>query len=271
VPAYIIISLIIFVILLVTLYFYARYWKKKASSALVLYGQNAPYRKERKWAGQHALMAGHKDAAKLFALACPEKFDKELPLKPFYRGKIKCTFADYYYPKRLHNWIAEDQWLFSKTVYLFKEGKDDCRPHFAQAFKALKPACDITIMFMPCSTEERYYTRFKTLADFFYKFRGVQSGLDYIIFTGERKSKHTSQQRDKINESSNYIISDAVRGKKVIIVDDLLTTGSSLSSYAKQLKSSKAEVIGAIFLAKTFLLPSEARVKWIVWKHYFLS
>ena len=119
---------------------------------------------------------------------------------------------------------------------------------------------------MPCSTQKHYYNRFSSLAYFFLKFRGVQSGIDYISFTGERESKHTSQQRNKIEESSNYIINTNLTGKKIIIVDDLLTTGKSLSSYAKKLKDSGAEIAGAIFLAKTFLLPTNAKVKWIVWK-----
>lgn len=270
-PVSVILSLLTFVILLVTLYIYGQYWKRKASFAFFLYGKSAQYREDREWAARQALMAGNKNAAKLYALACPEKFDKELPLQPFYRKNIKCVFADYYYPQRMHNWIAEDQWLFANMVYLFKEGKDECGTQFAQAFKALRPASDITIMFMPCSTQERYHTRFSPLAKFFFKFRGVQSGLAYITFTDEREPKHTARQRDKIKENSNYIISEAVRGRKVIIVDDLLTTGKSLTSYAKNLKKSGAEIIGAIFLAKTFQLPSEAKVKWVIWKHFFLS
>lgn len=157
------------------------------------------------------------------------------------------------------------------TFHLFKEGKDECSTLFAQALKALQPACDITIMFMPCSTQERYHTRFSQLAMFFLKLRGVQSGLTYITFTNDREPKHTSRQRYKIKENSNYIINEAVKGQKVVIVDDLLTTGKSLSSYTKKLRKSGAEVIGAIFLAKTFLLPSETKVKFVVWKHFFLS
>lgn len=255
----------------VTVYSYAKYWKKKASLALLLYGKNAQGREERENAARQSLMAGNKDAAKLYALTCPERFDKELPLVPFYRNNIKCVFADYYFSKQHHDWIAEDQWYFARTVYQFKEGKDNCGQYFAQTFKALHPACEITLMFMPCSTEERYYERFSSLAHFFYKFQGVHSGLNYIIFTGERECKHRTQKRDEIDESSNYVISEAVKGKKVIVVDDLLTTGQSLFSYVEHLKKSGAEVVGAIFLAKTFLLPSNTKIKWQVWKQFFLS
>lgn len=270
-PIPILLTLFAILILLNALYRYGQYWKKKAAYALLLYGRNAQDREERKWAAERALIAGNGDATKLYALACPEKFDKELPLKPFFRKKIKCVFVDYYYSRRFHDWIAEEQWQFAQTVYLFKEGKDGGGPYFAQAFRALEPACEVTIMFMPCSTQERYYTRFISLSDFFLKFRGVRSGIDFITFTGERESKHTALRRDKVDECSNYFISENVRDKAVIICDDLLTTGKSLYSYAKNLERSGAKVVGAVFLAKTFLPPPDRKVKWKVWKHFLFS
>lgn len=270
-PPPVIKALLILAVIMLTLYYYAKFWKKKASLAFLLYGRSAQFREERKWAARWALIAGHKDAAKLYALACPEVLDKELPLKPFYRKKIKCVFADYYYSQKYHNWIAEDQWSFSKTVYLFKEGKDECGSYFTQAFKALDTAGEITFMFMPCSSRERYLIRFTPLAKYLLKLRDVRSGLDYITFTGTRDSKHTTMQRDKVDVSSNYIIDKAIQGKRVIIVDDLLTTGKSLTSYAEHLRRAGAEVTGAIFLAKTFMLPSDSKVKWSIWKQFFLS
>lgn len=250
---------------------YAGYWRKKASWALIQYGKNARDREQRKATARQALLAGNKDAAKLYALACPETFDNELPLTPFYRDNIMCVFADYYYSKRHHDWIAEDQWNFTRTVYHFKEGKDSCVKYFAKAFRILHPTCELTVMFMPCSTETRYYNRFISLSRYFSKYHRVYSGFNYIDFTSERECKHTAQKRDEVDEGSNYIISDYVKGKKVIIVDDLLITGQSLSSYADRLKDSGAEVIGAIFLAKTFLPPSDFKVKWTIWKELLFS
>ncbi len=250
---------------------YARYWRKKAGWALLMYGRNALWREQREYGAKQALIAGNKDAALLYALSCPEKFDKELPLIPFYRNKIKCVFADYYFPKRYHGWIAEEQWHFTQLVYQFKEGRDNCAQYFAQVFRTLHPACDLTIMFMPCSSEERYRERFSSLNRFFLSFTGVCSGFNFIIFTSDRECKHLASKRSDVDEMSNYVISDAVKGRKVVIVDDLLTTGHSLFTYAEYLKNSGAEVIGAIFLAKTFLVPSISKIKWKVWKQILFS
>lgn len=100
---------------------------------------------------------------------------------------------------------------------------------------------------MSCSIQERYYTRFVSLSDFFLKFRGVRSGIDYITFTGKRESKQTALQRDKVDECSNYIISENVREKAVVMFDDLLMTEKSLYSYTKNLERSGAKVASAIF------------------------
>ena len=266
-------TFVVFIILLVggcfsALCLYAKYWRRKAAWALLLYGKNAQWREQREYAARLALLAGNKEAALLYALSCPEKFDKELPLVPFYRNDIKCVFADYYFPKRYHGWITEDQWNFTRVVYHFKEGKDCCGQHFARGFRILHPACELTVMFMPCSTEERYRERFASLSCFLLKFKGVCSGLDYILFTSDRGCKHLAQKRD---EGSNYIVSGDVKGKKVIICDDLLTTGHSLLTYAESLREAGAEVVGGIFLAKTFMVPSAFRVKWVVWKQILFS
>lgn len=258
-------------IILTVVFAYARYWRKKAAWALFMYGKCTQSSEMRGYAARQALLAGNKEAVQLYALACPEKFDKELPLVPFYRNGIKCVFADYYYSKRYQDLISDEQWDFTRVVYQFKEGRDNCEQYFAQAFRALHPACELTVMFMPCSTEARYRERFASLDYFFLNFRGVHSGLNYIKFTGERECKHMAQKRDEIDENSNYVISTDVKEKNVIIVDDLLTTGHSLLAYVKCLESSGANVIGGIFLAKTFKVPSDFKVKWVVWKQIFCS
>lgn len=146
-------------------------------------------------------------------------------------------------------------------IYYFKEGKDVCGPMFVRACRVLPPASDFTFMFMPCSSERRYYVRFSALSDYLTHCFQAESGIDFIIYTGTRESKHTSSTRSEIDSSSNYIINaEAVSGRNVIIVDDLLTTGESLKDYARNLTSAGAIVLGAVFLGKTFSLPSRHTV-----------
>ena len=47
------------------------------------------------------------------------------------------------------------------------------------------------------------------------------------------------------------MMSNDLYGKRVVIVDDLLTSGSSLMEYAHNLERAGAKVEGAVFLART--------------------
>ncbi|WP_302260666.1 phosphoribosyltransferase [uncultured Bacteroides sp.] len=53
-------------------------------------------------------------------------------------------------------------------------------------------------------------------------------------------------------------------------MDDLFTTGSSLTGFTRNLERIGAEVIGAVFLARTFQVPSWRKVRWIVWRRHIL-
>ena len=129
---------------------------------------------------------------------------------------------------------------------------------------------NVTAVFMPCSTSERYYRRFAKIARYLERHGYAISGLHLIEIIRNRESKHTAAQRSSV-DTANYSMSLALQGKKVVIVDDLLTTGSSLAGFARNLERIGAEVIGAVFLARTFQVPSWRKVRWMVWKRHILS
>ena len=253
-PLILILSLTSAVILL---FFTLFYWRFKASDALFYYALSLPDMPDRARVSMQAVWAGNPKALWVYAFSCPDVFDPYRPLTVFRIADINCVFFDYYFPSRFHNLISYSQWQFARTIYYFKEGKDVCGPMFVRACRVLPPASDFTFMFMPCSSERRYYVRFSALSDYLTHCFQAESGIDFIIYTGTRESKHTSSSRSDIDSSSNYIINaEAVSGRNVIIVDDLLTTGESLKDYARTLTSAGATVLGAVFLGKTFSLPS---------------
>lgn len=265
-PLILILSLTAAVILLLFTLFY---WRFKASGALFSYALSLPDLQDRAKVSMQAVWAGNRKALWVYAFSCPYVFDPCRPLTVFRIADINCVFFDYYFPSRFHNLISYSQWQFARTIYYFKEGKDVCGPMFARVCRELSPASDFTFMFMPCSTEKRYYVRFSALSDYLKRCFNAETGIDFIIYTGDRESKHTSISRSEIDSSSNYIInSDAVSGRNVIIVDDLLTTGESLKDYAGNLTSAGATVLGAVFLGKTFSLPSRHTV---LFKMFFRS
>lgn len=177
--------------------------------------------------------------------------------------------AGYYFPQRYESWLRDDQADFVQDVYAFKDGKELCEDYFSQAFEVLSVHENVTAVFMPCSTSERYYRRFAKIAHYLERHGYAMSGLHLIEIIRNRESKHTAAQRSSV-DMANYSMSLALQGKKVVIVDDLLTTGSSLAGFARNLERIGAEVIGAVFLARTFQVPSWRKVRWMVWKRHIL-
>lgn len=129
----------------------------------------------------------------------------------------------------------------------------------------LFPEGGMTVVFMPCSTARRYYKRFGGIAAFLENEGYARLGLYLIRITEDRESKHTVSCRSAV-DTNNYVMSTELRGKRVVICDDLLTTGDSLFDYVRNLERCGAEVAGAVFLARTFLVPPSSGIRWVVWK-----
>lgn len=250
---------------IVGFWLYARKWRRTASERLFRYALACDRKEDRDELAGRAVMAGSRSARLLYALNSPELFDKARPMRPFMFGKIPCIFADYYFAQRYEDWLRTKQADFVRDVYAFKDGKEDCRKFFARMFRMLFPEGGVTAVFMPCSTARRYYKRFGGIAAFLENEGYARSGLYLIRITEDRESKHTASRRSAV-DTNNYVMFTELRGKRVVICDDLLTTGDSLFDYVRNLERCGAEVVGAVFLARTFQVPPSSGIRWVVWK-----
>lgn len=80
----------------------------------------------------------------------------------------------------------------------------------------------------------------------------VQNGNEHLAIYGERTAKHLSA--DRVCEDFGYSVRldrDYFKGKKVIIFDDVITSGATANEFASQLAECGAQVMGAMFLART--------------------
>lgn len=250
---------------IVGLWLYARKWRRRASERLFRNALASDRKEDREELAGGAVIAGSRAARLLYALNSPELFDKARPMRPFLFGRIPCIFADYYFAQRYEDWLRTEQSDFVQDVYAFKDGEEDCREYFARMFRTLFPEGGVTAVFMPCSTARRYYRRFGGLAAFLENEGYARSGLHLVRVTEDRESKHTASRRSAVG-TNNYVMSTELRGKRVVICDDLLTTGGSLCDYARNLKRCGAEVAGAVFLARTFQVPPLSGIRWAAWK-----
>ena len=86
----------------IALWMYGRYWRKTCGKVLCQYAAACGEREDREKLMRYAIIAGNPYAPLLYALTYPELFDKARPLRLFAFGEIRCVFAGYYFPQRLH-------------------------------------------------------------------------------------------------------------------------------------------------------------------------
>lgn len=244
----------------------AGYWRKKAGEAAFAAALLADKAEDRDRHCRLAVMAGHRDACRMFCFAHPDFYEGRHPLKPFRFRGISVTFYGHYYPSRYKRLLDEEQREFCRTLYAFKEGEN----HGIDFFKACMAALPVDttschIMFMPCSNWIKYGQRFKRLDWYITTNRNeLTSGLYDVDVHSERESLHECKGSERILER-NYNITGGIKGKRIIIVDDVFTSGQSLTDYKEEIERCGGEVVAAIFYGKTVTVPPLFLIKAHVW------
>ena len=125
------------------------------------------------------------------------------------------------------------------------------------------------IMFMPCSDEFKYIQRFKRLNWYVCTHcPDLTSGLYDVDVFEPRECLHEAKGYENRILERNYRITGDIKGKDVIIVDDVLTTGQSMTDYKEEIERCGGKVVAAIFYGKTITLPHPLIVKLEVWGDY---
>lgn len=244
----------------------AGYWRKKAGEAAFAAALLADKAEDRDRHCRLAVMAGHRDACRMFCFAHPDFYEDRHPLKPFRFRGISVTFYGHYYPSRYKRLLDEEQRGFCRTLYAFKEGEN----HGIDFFKACMAALPVDtaschVMFMPCSNWIKYGQRFKRLDWYITTHRKeLTSGLYDVDVHSERESLHECKGSERILER-NYNITGDIKGKRIIIVDDVFTSGQSLTDYKEEIERCGGEVVAAIFYRKTVTVPPLFLIKAHVW------
>lgn len=159
--------------------------------------------------------------------------------------------------------LGKEQRAFNHSVYQFKEGEI----HGIEFFKTCMAALQLEkkayhIMFMPCSNWIKYGQRFKRLDWYIGNHRpDLTSGLNDVDVFDARDSLHEAKGHGNRILERNYRITGNIKGKEIVIVDDVLTTGQSMADYKKEIERCGGKVIAAIFYGKTITLPHPFVIK----------
>ena len=244
----------------------AGYWRKKAGEAAFAAALLADKAEERDRHCRLAVLAGHRYACRMFCFAHPDFYEDRHPLKPFRFRGISVTFYGHYYPSRYKRLLSEEQRVFCRSLYAFKEGENNGIDFFKSCLAALPvDTASCHVMFMPCSNWIKYGRRFKRLDRYITTHRKeLTSGLQDVDVHSERESLHECKGSERILER-NYSITGDIRGKRIIIVDDVFTSGQSLTDYKEEIERCGGEVVAAIFYGKTVTVPPLFLIKAHVW------
>lgn len=246
------------------------YWRRKAGEAAYAAARTAESDKERDRYCRMAVMAGHRNACRMFCLAHPDLFEDHPPLKPFKSRGIRMAFYGHYYPSRYNALLNDEQRAFCRSLYRFKDGEI----HGIEFFKACMTALQLEkkpyhIMFMPCSNWIKYGQRFKRLDWYICTHRpDLTSGLYDVDVFESRESLHEAKGAENRVLERNYNIIRDIKGKEIIIIDDVLTTGQSVADYKEEIERHGGKVVAAIFYGKTVTVPPLLLIKVAVWGKY---
>ena len=263
------IAIIISIIAILIANWQIRKWKKEAATAYFIIGQKATTSDECEWAHCKAFKYGHPKAKLFYIYAAADTFSGRKPLTPFtiatHKGDTTAIFYDYYIRVKHLPYASNIQQEITQRVLELKDGLNPSSDLYSEALKILeahfnenwKHPQGPTIIFMPCSSEQAYYNHFSALARSLSKRYNYNTDIDAIQYTNSRSSKHRSHNRDAIELSSNIVISPKSIGKEVIIIDDVITTGTSLQQFTKELHTYGVTIKAAVFLAQTAKYPTD--------------
>lgn len=161
-----------------------------------------------------------------------------------------------YLPKRYQRRATFEQKDICRMILGFKDGRNVYSRWAAQQFASALAAMDIsdlTVVCIPASTRCANIRRWKRFSHLLCQLTGAQDGFDRVQVSGSRKRAHITGDYELCTNIKHYVHIDAdfFKGKKVLVIDDIYTTGQSSSAFIDAMQAAGADVLMALFLAKT--------------------
>lgn len=156
-----------------------------------------------------------------------------------------------YLPKRYAANIQQEE--DRKECYAFKDGilSESVKNSFLEKIKEITfgKTYGWVICFIPASTAHNTRVRFSKLADAI-RNAGYEVERNAIFNKYDTESEHIAGKTGNPIESFSFD-GAKVAGKKVILIDDIITRGTTFNMASSKLTELGAESITGLFLAKT--------------------
>lgn len=162
-----------------------------------------------------------------------------------------------YYPVRIKN-VGEQQKADRQTIWDFKDGRayEQVALMTAKHLQELFGSRLTSIVFtcVPASTQEKNELRYKRFSERVCELTHAINGYPHMQVSAGRLAVH-EYRRDETEARTTQMAdydTDFFKGKDVLLFDDIITKGISYATTADNLEACGANVLGGLFLAKTF-------------------
>ena len=162
-----------------------------------------------------------------------------------------------YYPVRIKN-VGEQQKADRQTIWDFKDGRayEQVALMTARHLQDLFGSRLTSIVFtcVPASTQEKNELRYKRFSERVCELTHAINGYPHMQVSAGRLAVHEHRKDEteaRAAQMADYD-TDFFKGKDVLLFDDIITKGISYATTAENLETCGANVLGGLFLAKTF-------------------
>lgn len=163
-----------------------------------------------------------------------------------------------YYPVRIRN-VGETEKANREKVYSFKDGRDyeDVAKSTAEAMieKFGDKVKDIVFSCIPASSAAKNTARYMAFSAMVCQLCGCINAFDKVSVVEDRLCVHEHRRENKVIDTVSTLEFDKEfwnTKPDVMVFDDLLSTKRGFDAYAKKLEELGANVLGGLFLGKTY-------------------
>ena len=173
-----------------------------------------------------------------------------------FKNGNKCGFEyfyllDYYPTNRFQN-VSSEIWADRKTIWNFKDGStSECiLSNLTSAVRSIDNGDRSLVCFIPSSDPSKTSARYSALANMINNETSATASLSYIVKRTFSLSGHLTGKSNDPTRDFQFDVS-SIRGRHIILIDDVITRGRTFYDTAKKLKDYGAASVVGLFLAKT--------------------
>ena len=161
-----------------------------------------------------------------------------------------------YIPQRFRRRATFEEQDICRMIIGFKDGRNIYTRWAAGQFSralALMDLTDTVIVCIPASTKCAHVRRWKRFSQLLCRLTGAIDGFSHVEVMGNRKRAHITGEYELATNIKHMVNIDAdfFRGKNVLVIDDICTSGRSSDAFISALEATGAHVRMTMFLAKT--------------------